>query len=131
MVQVFLDGVCHLCSIEGRFLKQNDTLGSLQFIDISSPDFRAEDHGLNASRVHLYFQVKKEGVVLEGVPAFAAVWASLPHYAWVSRLLLFPGLFQLAKLGYLFFAWVRPLLPKRKASVFCEWQPPASSKKES
>jgi predicted DCC family thiol-disulfide oxidoreductase YuxK len=41
-----------------------------------------------------------DGTIVSGIPAFAAIWAALPRMGWLARLVMAPGLRQIADLGY-------------------------------
>ncbi len=41
-----------------------------------------------------------DGRIISGIPAFAAIWAALPGMGWVAKLVMLPGLRNLADLVY-------------------------------
>jgi predicted DCC family thiol-disulfide oxidoreductase YuxK len=41
-----------------------------------------------------------DGQVISGIPAFAAIWALLPGFGWLARLVMLPGLRGLCDLAY-------------------------------
>jgi predicted DCC family thiol-disulfide oxidoreductase YuxK len=119
--KIFLDGICHVCAEEAKFLRRNDPQKLIGFIDISAPDFNPDQFGVSVKRVNTYLHVVgSDGVMYTGLPAIIRVWNVLPKYRWVAKVLSAPGIRQLATIGYLVFAHIRPLLPKRKTSIVCD-----------
>jgi predicted DCC family thiol-disulfide oxidoreductase YuxK len=113
VVTVYYDGECHVCSREISVYQKADR-GQLKLIDISHPDFKASDHGLDPREVQKYFHVRTEdGRVRKGVDAFVEIWKVLPNYRFLVSIAHFPPVNFLMRLGYEAFAAVRPLLPKR------------------
>ena len=41
-----------------------------------------------------------DGLIISGIPAFAAIWAGLPGMGWMARLVMLPGLRHIADLAY-------------------------------
>ena len=121
LLKLYYDGACHLCSREIDTYLKKDEKGILQAVDISSSDFKPELEGLDPQRVHKFFHVKTcDGQVFEGVEAFAAIWdllGILRPLSWFSK--TFVGGFAM-RLSYVFFAEVRPYLPKRKNCESCK-----------
>jgi predicted DCC family thiol-disulfide oxidoreductase YuxK len=119
---VFYDGLCQLCSREIDLFRKLVKDGRLDYVDISSPNFVAADHGVDAMQVHRHMHVRNDetGEMLVGVPALAAMWEVVPWFGWLAWLSRLPVLRWFAKLGYAVFAWIRPKLPKRTcANDYC------------
>ncbi len=113
-VKIFLDGNCIVCDSEISHYHRIAP-GVFELVDISRPDFLAESHGLDAKAVNEHLHVQTEnGEIRTGVDAFAHIWSKIPRYAFASRLILWPGIHQVAKIGYWIFARNRHLLPKKK-----------------
>lgn len=115
--KVYFDSLCHLCSREIEHYRRRRGSESLDFIDITRPDFDAAGEGLDPSIVHQQMYVKlHDGSIKTGVDAFIAIWQQLPRYQWAAKVgrmwLVRPAL----DLGYKLFARLRPFLPRRKAS---------------
>lgn len=113
---VFYDGLCQLCSREIELFQKRVTDGSLKFIDISDPSFDAKSFGIDPVRVHREMHVRNDetGEMMIGVSALTAMWECVPGLRWLAKLVRLPVIWQLSKLGYVVFAWIRPKLPKRK-----------------
>lgn len=56
--------------------------------------------GLTPDQAARRFHVLKEGRLLSGVPAFAALWHEIPSLRWLSRLVGLPGVRWFAELTY-------------------------------
>ena len=127
--QLFLDGVCHLCSREARYLNSKDREGKIEFIDISAPDFDAKKYKLNPVGVQQMMHLRcPDGRTLFGVDAFIELWSLFPEVNWLSKLVGFAPLKPFSKIGYWIFArMIRPAMPKRKTSVVCELKSPKPS----
>lgn len=84
-------------------------------VDISASGFDAEEYNLTPAAVQKHMHVRTpEGVVKTGVDAFAHIWSQIPKYNLAARIIKWPVIYSLAKIGYLIFATVRPLLPKKR-----------------
>jgi len=120
-LKLFYDGACHLCSREVEGYLKVDQAQKLMPIDISKGDFDAKAEGLDIHRANKYFHVKtKDGEILDGVPAFAAIWDTLgvmKPLSWFSKTSL--GRLSMG-LSYKVFAEIRPYLPKRKDCSACK-----------
>jgi len=112
---LYYDGLCPLCSREIDYYRKK-VAGDpgVSFVDITAPDFVAEQHGLDARRVHRVMHVRYDGKVYTGPDAFLAIWKRIPGHAWMARVGSWPVIYQLGWLAYHAFAWIRPLLPRRK-----------------
>lgn len=123
---VYYDGLCLACSTEINHYRKLEGSDKLSFIDITLPEFKAEEHQLDPQKVHKVMHVKdKNGELHEGVEAFRVIWRELPRYQTWSKWSEKPGMSQLLNMGYQAFATVRPWLPRRKAkdcsaSPYCE-----------
>jgi predicted DCC family thiol-disulfide oxidoreductase YuxK len=120
-LKLYYDGACHLCSREIEGYLKKDPNQFLMPIDISGPDFDPEKDGIEVEKANKYFHVKKTtGEILDGVPAFAAIWDTLEilkPLSWFSKTSL--GSFAMGS-AYKVFAEIRPLLPKRRGCETCK-----------
>lgn len=131
-VQVYFDGLCHLCSREIEHYKKCAGSDAIGFIDITSDDFDAEQEKLDPQTIHRSLHVRKSnGTVVSGVDAFIEIWTQLPAYGWLAKIIQWKPVRWMADVGYVVFAKVRPWLPRRKrnceASPYCEIEKPGSS----
>jgi predicted DCC family thiol-disulfide oxidoreductase YuxK len=113
-IKIFVDGNCIVCSFEiSHYKRMAPEL--FDIINIADPSFKAATFGLTPEAVNKHMHVAtKDGELLVGVRAFAHIWKQLKYYRWASGLILLPGVYQIACVGYEIFARNRHLLPKRK-----------------
>lgn len=123
-VSLFYDGLCHLCSREINHYKKLKGSEKINFVDITLANFDAKAEGLDPVAVNKYLHVKtKDGKIVTGVASFLEVWKQLPAYTWLAKLVSFMPIRKVADLGYMIFAEIRPLLPKKEScetSPYCE-----------
>jgi len=113
---VFFDGLCPLCSREIAHYRRRVTADSVEFVDIAGPKFDAVTLGLDPVQVHRHIHAKVDGKLITGVDAFRALWGVIPGFRWLHWITGLPGVYSASKVLYAIFAWLRPLLPKRKRS---------------
>lgn len=114
---IFYDGSCIVCSREMEVYRRKSHGDRLRFVDISAPDFVAEDYGRTLEQFMAQLHVRDaSGRYYLGVDAFPAIWQALPDsgYRWFAELIGIPGLHLLAVFGYKVFARLRRYLPKRR-----------------
>ena len=116
-IKIYYDGLCYVCSKEMLHYSKMKESKNFEFIDITSPDFKCKEHGLDENLVHKSMHVKNlDGVVQTGIDAFIVIWNHIPQYTWLSKLAKWPIVNPIFKLGYCGFAALRPYLPKRAQS---------------
>ena len=113
---IYYDGLCQLCSREIDTFRAFVTDGSLAYVDISLPEFDAAAHGVDPVLVNRHMHVRDEetGRMLVGVDALLGMWECVPGFRWLAKLARLPVFNWFARIGYAVFAWVRPMLPKKK-----------------
>ncbi len=118
---IFLDGVCHLCSFEARYIQKHAAAGTYRFIDISDENFSASPYNLNVEAINdSLHAMKSNGEILKGMDAMIEIWSHVPNLRWLSQLSGLPLFYQLFSFQYWVFKKIRKRLPKRKKSVMCE-----------
>lgn len=112
--QIFVDGNCIVCDMEISHYKRMAP-DLFDMVDISAPGFNAGGYQLSHTAVQKHMHLRTpEGEIKIGVDAFAYIWSLLPKYQLAARMIKWPVIYSLAKLCYVIFATVRPLLPKRR-----------------
>ena len=115
--KVYFDGKCVICSKEIAFYRRQSGAQTLEWVDISRPDFDALAEGLDPKEVVRVFHVRDEaGQLIQGVDGFIEIWRRLPRLRRWVKLSQTPGARSLLALGYQVFIRVRPLLPRYKDS---------------
>jgi predicted DCC family thiol-disulfide oxidoreductase YuxK len=114
---IYYDGLCHLCSREIEHYRKKAVGLPVTFVDITEPAFDPVAMGFDAKRVHKHLHARLGDRLTIGVDAFLAIWEVIPGHRWLRRIVGCPGIYHLAKLGYMIFAEIRPYLPKRRRAV--------------
>jgi predicted DCC family thiol-disulfide oxidoreductase YuxK len=125
LLTIYYDGACQVCSREIAFYQKAKGHEFLRFVDICRTGFDAIREGLDPVEVHRSFHVRTaDGTLYRGVPAFMAIWNSLPGFRWLVTMTKIPGIVPLMNLGYWGFSKIRPYLPRKKfdcdGSPYCE-----------
>ena len=102
---MFYDGACPICSREVAHYQRVDRAKRVDWVDISQ-DRRllhelAIPYPVAMERLHVLY---RDGRILQGAYAFAAVWSELPGYQHLARLLRFPGMLAGLDVAYGWFA---------------------------
>lgn len=114
-ITIFYDDGCRLCHREIAHYKKIDRDRSIEYVDISAPDFDPAAHGLKDRDTHRKLHVRgSDGNLNTGVDAFVTIWEKLPGYRHLVPFAKFPPVRWFMKLGYTPFTYLRPLLPRRK-----------------
>ena len=115
---IYYDGKCHLCSREINAYRKQANSNRLSFVDISSIHFDPALEGLDAKEVQSTLHVKRrDGSLAKGVDAFIEIWQTLGIFSWLTFLAQHQPTRLLFKGCYRVFAWLRPLLPKKKCNI--------------
>lgn len=104
-VTMLYDGGCPLCSKEVAHYRRIDRDNSVNWVDIDqdTPLLNALNVSKDSAMKHLHV-VNKEGDIVKGAYAFAAIWAELPRYHHLARLVRLPGILPVLNRAYLIFA---------------------------
>lgn len=112
---VLYDGGCPLCRREidhYRQLQPLDTALPVCFTDISDTA-KPVPSGFDRAQLLARFHVQRQdGEVLNGAPAFLALWSVLPGWRWLALLGRVPGFTWLMERTYLLFLRFRPRLQR-------------------
>lgn len=112
--KILFDGNCYVCDFEISHYKKIAP-EMFEIVDISDRLFRASEYGLTFENVNKKMHViTPDNQVKSGVQAFIHIWSRLHNYAWLSKLVSLPVVYQLACVGYFIFANTRHYLPKKK-----------------
>lgn len=97
---VIYNGACPICSREVAHYRRaaEDAGAPLRFEDLAAADLAR--FGLDADSAARRFHAVRGGDLLSGLDAFEAVWAELPRWRWLARLLRLPLVRPLARAGY-------------------------------
>jgi len=97
---VIYNGACPICSREiGAYKRLAEAQAApLDFRDLNAADLGR--WGLTPDQAARRLYVVQDGALISGVPAFAAIWARIPKLRWLARLVMLPGLRQIAGAVY-------------------------------
>lgn len=102
---MYYDGSCPLCSREVAHYRRLDRDGRVRWIDIAADPGELATHDITPTlamqRLHA---LDAEGRLVSGAWAFAAIWAQLPYYRHLARLVRGLRLLPLIDWGYRHFA---------------------------
>lgn len=92
---------CPICRAEiAHYRKRAEATGApLRFDDLHKVDLGAYDLTPDQAKRRMH-ALTPEGRVINGIPAFAAIWAALPGMGWLARVVMWPGVRQAADLLY-------------------------------
>lgn len=98
--EVIYNADCPICSREvAGYRRVTEAAGlPIRYSDLKRADLAR--WGLTEEAAARRFHVVQDGRLLDGVPAFAALWAQMPGLRWLARLVALPGLRSLAVFGY-------------------------------
>ena len=98
--RVIYNGGCPLCSREMAHYQRvaRETGACLSFQDLRDGDL--DRFGLTEDTAARRLHVVENGEIVDGVEAFACLWARLPRFRWLARLVRLPGVQGVAALSY-------------------------------
>jgi predicted DCC family thiol-disulfide oxidoreductase YuxK len=104
---MFYDGGCPLCNREVKHYQRLDIAQRIEWVDISRDMNLLEAFGVAfetaMERLHVLY---RDGRLLTGAYAFAAIWSELPYYRTLAAVMRFPSaLTMLDKLYSSFARW--------------------------
>lgn len=91
---------CPVCNFEIQHYAQYAAANDLpiRFDDLNS-DAR-DQWGIDADTAARRLYVLHEGQLTSGIPAFLVLWAQMPKYQWLGRIIGLPGVKQIASAAY-------------------------------
>lgn len=85
-VTTFYDGGCPLCSKEIAHYRRLDRAGRVNWVDITRDAEALDAVGLDQATAMRRLHVRDaDGRLVQGVPAFVAIWRQLPRYRLLAR----------------------------------------------
>jgi predicted DCC family thiol-disulfide oxidoreductase YuxK len=95
VLTTFYDGGCPLCSKEIAHYRRVDRAGRIRWVDITLDRDALDAAGLDIATAMRRLHVQRgDGRLVQGVPAFVAIWQQLPGYRLLARAVLW---FRLTK----------------------------------
>lgn len=99
--EVLYNADCPVCSFEiNHYARVSDKHAlAIAFTDLNDPQ-SLQRWGLTAQDAAKRLHVRKNGLVLSGIPAFIALWQDMPRYRWLARFVSLPGVYRAAVWTY-------------------------------
>lgn len=97
---VLFNANCPVCNFEIQHYAQYAVANDLpiRFDDLNSG--ARDQWGLDADTAARRLYVLHEGRLTSGIPAFLVLWAQMPRYRWLARVVGLPGIRQVALAAY-------------------------------
>lgn len=120
--KILYNAECPVCNFEiSHYAEYSRTKAlPLVFEDLNTADLAP--WGLTRDQAAQRLYVLKDGVLYDGIPAFLVLWADMPRYRWLGKIVRLPGIKQVVTLAYdralapLIYNWHK----RRKASEAAE-----------
>lgn len=92
---------CPICRAEiAHYRSRAEASGaSLVFEDLNRADLGGWQLSEDQAKRRMHAALP-DGTIVSGIPAFAAIWSALPRMGWLARLVMAPGIRQVADLAY-------------------------------
>lgn len=107
---VYFDGACPVCAREMAVYQRAQGADAVDFVDVTRCGPAALGPSLSTdaalSRLHVRLA---DGRLVSGAAAFAALWLSLPRWAWAGRIASLPVILPMLELAYRGFLKLRRL----------------------
>ncbi len=98
---VLYNACCPVCSLEinhyARITEKNDL--PIAFDDLNDHETLSA-WGIDSETAARRLHVRKDGEILDGIPAFIALWREMPRYGWLASVVNTPGVYQFAVCTY-------------------------------
>lgn len=97
---VLYNANCPVCNFEiGHYARYADRAGlPIRFDDLNTD--ACDQWGLDADTAARRLYVLHDGVLTSGIPAFLVLWAQMPRYRLLGRIVGLPGIRQIASAAY-------------------------------
>lgn len=107
---VYYDGACPVCSREIALYQRQSGAELCIWVDASSCAESELGAGLSRDAALKRFHVRQaDGVLVDGVRGFAALWRTLPRFSWAGRIASIAFFSRLLDIAYGVFLRARPL----------------------
>ena len=105
---LYFDGACPVCAKEVALYQKQEGACAIEWVDVArcAEDELGADLSRQDALTRLHFR-QTNGELIRGVAAFAALWQSLPRWAWAGRFLAYRPILWLAEPAYLVFLKMR------------------------
>jgi predicted DCC family thiol-disulfide oxidoreductase YuxK len=85
---MYYDGGCPICMRGVRHWRKLDWAGRIAWVDLIEQPGALEAEGISfADAMDVLHVRRRDGSLVAGMPAFAALWSELPVYRWLAMML--------------------------------------------
>lgn len=106
---VYYDGACPLCRREIGFYRRRRGADDIAWVDVAASDQASIAPDLARADALARFHVRlPDGRLESGASGFGALWAALPAYQWLGRLVRLPMVHPIFETAYGGFLKIRP-----------------------
>lgn len=98
--KILFNAECPVCNYEiSHYAAYSDRNAlPLRFEDLNQTDLDA--WGMTADQAAQRLYVLKDGTLYDGIPAFLVLWADMPRYRWLGRIVSLPVIRQICTALY-------------------------------
>lgn len=98
--EVLFNAQCPVCNFEISHYADHarDKGLAIRFDDLNSGDLAR--WGLDEDTAARRLYVRQGDKLVSGIDGFLLLWAEMPKYRWLGRVVALPGVLQLARFGY-------------------------------
>lgn len=98
--EVLFNAQCPVCNFEISHYADHarDKGLAIRFDDLNSGDLAR--WGLDEDTAARRLYVRQGDKLVSGIDGFLLLWAEMPKYSWLGRVVALPGVLQLARFGY-------------------------------
>ncbi len=110
---VYYDGGCPICRREIDLYRRQNGAEFISWVDVADQKGDQVTADLSRQTALSRFHVRqRDGRLVSGAAAFAALWSALPAWRLPGRILALPGIRHAAEVMYGVFLLLRPLLQR-------------------
>lgn len=114
---LYFDGACPVCTREVAMYRRQPGAEAVCWVDVAACDAADLGNGLSreAALARIHWR-RADGSLVSGAAAFVALWAALPRWAWLARVLDSRFALALLERGYRGFLVARRLWRRHAAT---------------
>jgi predicted DCC family thiol-disulfide oxidoreductase YuxK len=115
-LEIYYDGACPLCRREIGHYQRLEACGPVRWVDVAAADTALPDGVTREGALARFHARLPDGRLVSGAGAFIELWAQMPGWRWLARVLRVPPLPWVAERAYRGFLIVRPWVQRRFAT---------------
>lgn len=115
---VLFDGSCPLCNREIAMYRRLRSHGSLEWIDVSAPQYSPPKGVSRETLMHRFHTITPRGELLSGASAFVHMWSLLPGWRYLAYFAKHQPLLFMMEMMYRLFLLARPWMQSAHRRLF-------------